>query len=105
MLALSAVWIALLTLLLATAMVIHRPTMTDITVMLVLYFGSPGSMCLAGLVLWAFRKDPADDPNIRAQCLQAKTAIALALFAAAIVYALIYFSQKIIPVEAGPTSS
>lgn len=99
MLALTSVWIGLLSLLLAGTMVLHRPVFTDWTVTLVLYFGSPGAMCLAGLVLWALRKEDFDDGGVAAQRLQAKVAIALALFAAAIVYLLIIYSAKLEPVE------
>lgn len=99
MLALASVWIGLATLLLAAVMTLYRPTMTDLTVTLVLWFGAPGSMCLAGLVLWAHRKEPRDEPAIRAQRVQAKVAIALSILAAALVYALIIFSQKVVPVE------
>jgi hypothetical protein len=64
----------------------------------VLYFGSPGAICLAGLVLWAYRNHGRDDPATQNQRLQAKIAIGLALVAAAIVYGLILFSQKFEPV-------
>lgn len=97
-LALAGVWIALLTLGLSVAMLIYRPAMTDLTVLLVLYFGAPGALCLAGLVLWAHRKDNSADPAIAAQRVQAKVAIALAILAAAIVYGLIIFSEKLEPV-------
>jgi hypothetical protein len=93
MLALSSVWIALGTLLLAVTMLAYRPAFTDGTVTLVLYFGSPGAMCLAGLVLWAHRKESSGDEGLRARRVQAKTAIALALLAAAIVYGLVMNAQ------------
>jgi hypothetical protein len=99
MLALASVWIALASLLLAAAMAVYRPAMTDVTVLLVLYFGSPGALCLAGLTLWAHRKDTSTDPGLAARCLQAKVAIAMALAAAAIVYLLIIFSRKLVPIE------
>ena len=98
MLALSSVWIALASLLVALAMVLHRPLFTDVTVTLVLYFGSPAAMCFAGLVLWAYRKEPTTDPGIRAQRVQAKVAIAVAVLAASIVYLLIFRSQKLEPI-------
>jgi len=96
--ALAAVWISLLTLGLALGMLIYRPAMTDLTILLVLYFGAPGALCFAGLVLWAHRKDQSADPAIAAQRVQAKVAILLAVVAAAIVYGLIIFSQKLDPV-------
>lgn len=46
MLALISVWLGLLTFVLAATMVVYRPAMTDLTVPLVLWLGSPGSMCL-----------------------------------------------------------
>ena len=95
MLALLSTWIGLLTFLLAAGMWIHRPFMTDPTVVAVLYFGAPGAMCLGGLVLWAHRKDPDADPGLAAQRVQSKTGIALALLAAAIVYYLIIASKKL----------
>lgn len=100
MLALAGVWIGLLTFLLALTMLIYRPAFTDWTVTLVLYFGSPGAMCFAGLVLWAYRKEKVPEPGIAAQRFQAKVAIALAILAAAIVYGLIIGSQKWEPLAA-----
>jgi len=97
MLALAGVWIALLTFLLSLTMLVHRPAFTDVTVTIVLYFGSPGAMCLAGLVWWAHRKETGPEPGVRAQRLQAAIAIALAILAAGIVYALIIASEKLEP--------
>ena len=94
MLALAGVWISLASLLLAVAMVVYRPAFTDVTVTLVLYFGSPAALCFAGLVLWAFRKESDPDPGVAAQRVQAKVAIALAIVAAAIAYALVILAQQ-----------
>ncbi len=99
MLALMSTWLGMATLLLASAMLLFRPAFTDWTVTLVLYFGSPGAMCSAGMVLWAHRKDDHSDPGLESQRLQAKIAFALAVLAAAIVYALIIFSTKLEPIE------
>ena len=99
MLALGSAWIALASFVIALAMLVYRPAFTDWTVLLVLYFGSPGAMCLAGLVLWAHRKEGDDDPGLAARRLQARVAITLALIAAAVVYALFIFSHKIEPIE------
>ncbi len=99
MLALASVWIALATMCVAAGMFVYRPFMTDATVIFVLYFGTPGAWCLAGLVLWAHPHETATDPGLSARRLQAKVAIALGLFAAAIVYALIIGSQKLEPIE------
>ena len=59
MLAFSSVWIALASLLLAVAMLVYRPTMTDLNLTLVLYFGSPGAICFAGLTLEGMREAAA----------------------------------------------
>lgn len=99
MLALMSTWLGLAAFLLASAMLLFRPTFTDWTVTLVLYFGSPGALCLAGLVLWAHRNDDHSDPGLESQRLQAKIAVTLAVLAAAIVYALIIFSTKLEPIE------
>jgi hypothetical protein len=99
MLALSSVWLGLLTFLIALGMLLFRPIMTDLSVTAVLWFGSPGAMCLGGLVLWAYRKDRTGDPGVAAQRIQAKVAIALAIVAAGIVYALIIGSTKFEPIE------
>jgi len=101
MLALMSAWIALASLLIAVAMLLYRPAFTDVNVTLVLYFGAPGALCLAGLTLWAHRKEDASDSGLSARRMQAKTAIGLALLAAAIVYALIIFSRKLDPGIAG----
>jgi hypothetical protein len=96
--ALASVWVGLLTLGLSAAMLLYRPAMTDLTILVVLYFGAPAALCFAGLVLWAHRKDESADPSIAAQRVQAKVAIPLAVLAAAIVYGLIIFSEKLEPV-------
>jgi len=95
MLALLSVWVGLGTFVIAVGMLVYRPAMTDLTVTAVLWFGSPGAMCFAGLVLWAYRKEKSDDPGVAAQRLQAQVAIVLAVLAAAIVYGLIIGSTKI----------
>ena len=97
--ALASTWIGLASLLLAATMALYRPAMTDLSVTLVLYFGSPGAFCLAGLVLWAYRKDVGAEPGIAAQRMQAKVAIGLALIAAAIVYLLVIFAEPIPRIE------
>jgi hypothetical protein len=99
MIALASVWLALAVFLLASTMLVYRPAFTDISVVLVLWLGAPGALCLAGLVLWAHRKETSADPGLRARKLQAKIAIGLSLTAAAIVYALIIFSEKLVPIE------
>ena len=95
MLAFLGVWIGLGTFLIAVGMLVYRPLMTEWAVTAVLWFGSPGAICFAGLVLWAYRKETGDDPGVTAQRVQAKVAIVLAVLAAAIVYGLIIGSTKI----------
>lgn len=99
MLALISTWTGLTTLVIAFTMLLYRPAFTDLTVTLVLWFGAPASLCLAGLVLWAFRKADTMDEGMEAQRLQAKVSIAMSLAAAAIVYALIIGSHKLEPIE------
>ncbi|MFQ5490309.1 MAG: hypothetical protein ACE5GE_06260 [Phycisphaerae bacterium] len=95
MIALLSVWMGVGCLLLSAAMVIWRPAFNDITVVINLYFGCPGAVCLAGLVLWSHRKDTSGDPGTAAQRLQCKVAIGLALAAAAVVYALVIGAQQV----------
>lgn len=79
----------------ALTMLIWRPAFTDFWVWFVLWLGAPGTMCIAGLVLWSYRKDEVDEPGIAAQRTQCKVAIFLAIAAAAIVYLLIIRSEKL----------
>jgi hypothetical protein len=97
MLALASVWIATATLFLSLAMLFYRPAFTDLTVMLVVYFGAPGAICLAGLTLWAHRNDRPGDSGVAGRRRQSKIAITLAILAAAIVYALVALSDRIGP--------
>ena len=97
MIALFSVWIGLLVFLLSVGMVVYRPLFTDVTVVLVLWLGAPGALCLSGLVLWAYRKEEAGQVGVAAQRRQAKVAIVLAVAAAAIVYLLIIYAEKIGP--------
>jgi len=99
MLALGSVWIALISLLIACAMVLYRPAFTDLTVLLVTYFGTPGALCFAILILWSYRKDLDPEPGVVAQRFQAKIAIAMALASAAIVYLLVIFAVPIPRIE------
>ncbi|MCC7294093.1 MAG: hypothetical protein IT449_18685 [Phycisphaerales bacterium] len=88
MLALTSVWLGVLCLLLSGLMLMYPPAMTQGSLILVLEFLAPGSLCLAGLVLWAHRKDENPEAAVVAQRLQAKTAIVLTLLACAIVYVI-----------------
>lgn len=95
MAALISVWMSLVCLALALGMLIYRPLFHDAMLVVVLYFGVPGTLCIAGLVLWAHRKDTGDDPGLAMRRLQCKVAIALSLAAAAIVYLLVIFASRI----------
>ena len=99
MLALAAVWAAMVSLFLSLLMLVYRPAFTDPTVTVVLWFGVPGALCFAGLTLWAHRDEGSDDLGVVARRIQAKIAIVLGILAAGIVYALIIFSTKLDPVE------
>jgi hypothetical protein len=99
MLAFTSVWTGLATLVLAGAMIAHRPWMTDLMLTLVLYFGAPGTFCLGGLVLWAYRKDNAADAGVLAQRLQAKVGIFMAFLATIVGYALIILAERVTPIE------
>jgi hypothetical protein len=76
-------------------MVIWRPAFNDFTVWLLLWLACPGTMCIAGLVLWAYRKQDVDEPGVRAQRIQCWVAIALATVAAAVVYLLVVRAQRV----------
>ena len=94
MLAFASVWIALGSLILAVTMVVYRPAFTDLYVTVVLYFGAPGAMCFAGLLLWAYRKERDPDPGLMAQRRQARVAIGLSIVASAIVYVLVMSAEQ-----------
>lgn len=104
MLAFAAVWLALASLLVAITMVVYRPAFTDLSVVLVLYFASPGALCFALLTLWAFRKEESGESGLQARRLQCSVAIVMALLAAAIVYLLIIYSAKIDTIEQEKTA-
>jgi len=93
--AFASVWIALATLVTALVMLAYRPMFTDLTVFFVLWLGSPGSLCLAGLVLWSHRREELPSAEIRAQRLQCKVAISLSIAAAAIVYYLVIRADQV----------
>ncbi|HEY3244076.1 MAG TPA: hypothetical protein VGM03_12080 [Phycisphaerae bacterium] len=95
MLAFVSVWMGLACLLLALGMLIYRPLFNDVSLVVLLYFGVPGTLCLAGLVLWAHRKNGSADPAVGLQRRQCKVAIGLGLAAAAIVYALVIAAQRV----------
>lgn len=90
MLALLSVWMSVACLGLAGTMLLYRPAFTEFTMILFMEFMAPGTLCLAGLVLWSHRKDKSPEPAVVAQRLQAKVAIALTLIAVAIVYVIFF---------------
>ncbi len=96
MAALLSVWMGLCSLGLSLLMVFYRPAFNDVLVLINLYFCCPGTICIAGLLLWAYRKEAAVDAGIIAQRLQAKVAIALALAASAIIYVLVASANRVI---------
>ena len=93
--ALVSVWMGLACCAAAGVMIFWRPAFNDVMVWLLLWLGCPGTMCAAGLVLWSHRKDSSSDPAVGAQRLQCVVAIALAIGAAAIVYALVIRADRV----------
>ncbi len=95
MLAFASVWMGLACLTLSMVMLLYRPYFTDLNIWLILWLGSPGTLCFAGMILWVYRGDDAEEPGVVAQRIQCKVAIAEALVAAAIVYSLIFNAQTL----------
>ncbi len=81
----------------AVTMLFWRQSFTDFHIWLVLWLGAPGTMCVAGMVLWSYRNEYVPEPSIVAQRLQCKVAIGLAILSAAIVYALIFGAEEFDP--------
>ncbi len=90
-----SVWLGLACLSLSLVMVLWRPAFHDVTVLINMWFACPGTICMAGLVLWAHRKDTSGDSGVAARRMQSKVAIGLALTAAAIIYALVIGADQI----------
>lgn len=103
MFAFMSVWLGLACFVASIVMVVWRAAFTDTMVFLLLWIGAPGTMWLAGMVLWANRKMSASESGISAQRLQCKVAIGLAVAAAAIVYALVFNAQEVPGGLLGPT--
>jgi hypothetical protein len=95
MIALLSVWIGLAVLALSISMIFSARMFTDVTLFLVLWLGSPAAICLAGLVLWSYRKEGRDDPGIESQRVQCKAAIVMAVLAAGIVYWLMFSTTEV----------
>ena len=85
-----SVWMGLTCLVMSIVMVAYPPAVTEWTLILFLELLAPLTLCLAGIVLWSYRKDRSNDPPIAAQRLQAKIAITLTLIACALVYFIFF---------------
>ncbi len=97
MMAFVSVWMGLGCLIAAITMLIWRQAFTDFHIWLVLWLGAPGTMCLAGLVLWSFRNEVNPEPAVVNQRLQCKVAIGMAFVAVVIVYVLIFNAEELDP--------
>jgi hypothetical protein len=88
MLALLSVWLAMAALLLSGAMLVRRAWFTDVWLTVALYTAIL-SMTLAGMTLWALRKEPGDGLGVSGRRQQCRVGFGLSLVAIAIVYALV----------------
>ncbi len=88
MLALLSVWLGVAALVLSLAMVVHRAWFTDVWLTVALYTAVL-SLTLAGVPLWALRKEPPAEPGVAARRRQCKVGIGLSVAAILIVYALV----------------
>ena len=93
MLALLSVWLAMAALIMSVAMVLHRAWFTDVWLTVALYTAIL-SLTLAGMTLWALRKEPATGPGVAGRRRQCQVGIGLSLAAIAIVYALVAASRS-----------
>lgn len=82
--ALLSAWTGLLAVAFAVVNLTLVPFEYRLLVMLIWAFADALPLTLGLLVLWAFRKECGEDPAIRAQRAQARTGVALALFALAL---------------------
>ncbi len=94
MLALLSVWLGLASLMMSLVMVLYRPAFNDVLLLIEMYFACPMSLMFGGLVLWATRREKSQNVAPR---LQAKVGITLALLAAAVVYGLVAFADRLVP--------
>jgi len=88
MLALLSVWLSVAALAMSIAMLVRRAWFTDVWLTVTLYTAIL-SLTLAGLTLWALRKEPPTGPGVAGRRRQCQVGIALSLLAIAIVYALV----------------
>ncbi len=92
MLGILSVWLGLASLVMSLVMVLYRPAFHDVLVLIEMYFACPLSLMFGGLVLWATRQEKSQNTAPR---LQAKVGITLALLAAAMVYGLVAFADRL----------
>ena len=92
MLGILSVWLGLASLVMSLVMVLDRPAFHDVLLMIDMYFACPLSLMFGGLVLWATRQEKSQNTAPR---LQAKVGITLALVAAAVVYCLVAFADRL----------
>jgi hypothetical protein len=90
-LSLLSVWLALLSLVFSLTMLVYRPAFSDGTIVAALY-SAIAAGTLAGVVLWSTRGQRQEFVLARQQ---AKVAAALAASAAAVVYLLVAFAQRV----------
>lgn len=88
--ALAAVWVALLCFVMGAACLVYPPAFTNAVLVFLLELGAPLSLTFAFLVLWAHRKSGGGDPAVAAQRQQAWVAIAMSLLAVAIIYFIVF---------------
>ena len=94
MLGILSVWLGSASLVISLVMVFYRPAFHDVLLLIEMYFACPLSLMFGGLVLWATRQEKSQNEAPR---LQAKVGITLALVAAAMVYCLVAFAERLGP--------
>ncbi len=92
MLGILSVWLGLASLVMSIVMVLYRPAFHDVLLLVEMYFACPLSLMFGGLLLWATRREKSQNAAPR---LQAKVGITLALVAAAMVYGLVAFADRL----------
>ena len=92
MLGLLSVWLGLASLVMSLVMVLYRPAFHDVLLLIEMYLACPLSLMFGGLLLWATRQEKSQNAAPR---LQAKVGITLALVAAAVVYGLVAFADRL----------
>ena len=85
--ALSSAWLGLVAV--ATSVLLWWVAMPDWLLAMVLLLLDPGALALGVLVLWVYRGEETARPAIEQQRLQAKTGVALGLFAVVVGYVFV----------------